>query len=300
MAADSSPPKTWTIGSLIAWAADDFRSRGIENPRLDAEVIVAHALSCTRMQLIIDSQRPLLGDELTNLRELVKRRRAREPVAYLQGHREFYGRPFRVDARVLIPRPDTETLVDVALARTANKSLSMRALDMCTGSGCVGITLARHRPTCTMVLSDVSEAALEVARENAHRLGAHNITLLCGDLFEALSGYVKSVPPALRTFDLITANPPYIPSAEVETLVPDIRSFEPRIALDGGANGLDFVKRIVKEARKYLAPSGVLALEVGDGEAGETADLLQQSGFVDVQKTRDLGRIERVVSGVAP
>lgn len=300
LAADSAPPKSWTIGSLIGWAADDFRARGIENPRLDAEVIVAHALSCTRMQLIIDSQRPLSGDELTHLRELVKRRRAREPVAYLQGHREFYGRAFKVDARVLIPRPDTETLVDVALARTSSKSLSMRALDMCTGSGCVGITLARQRPTSTVVLSDVSAAALDVARENAHRLGAHNVTLLSGDLFDALNGYVPLAPPALRTFDLITANPPYIPSAEVETLVPDIRSFEPRIALDGGTNGLDLVKRIVEQARKYLAPGGVLALEIGDGEADATSELFTQCGFVDVQKTRDLGRIERVVSGIAP
>ncbi len=293
-------PKAWTIGSLITWAADDFRTRGIENPRLDAEVIVAYALSVTRMQLIIDSQRPLSTDELGMLRELVKRRRQREPVAYLQGKREFYGRDFKVDARVLIPRPDTETLVDVALARTADKSLSMRALDLCTGSGCVGITLAKQRPTSSVVLTDLSEDAISVARENAFRLGAYNVTALAGDLFSALADYQKRAPEGLCAFDLITANPPYIPSAEVETLVPDIRSFEPRLALDGGADGLALVERIVAGARKYLVKGGVLAMEVGEGEADKTSEFLERQGFVDIKKTRDLGRIERVVSGVSP
>src|ERR1700729_1650405 len=137
------PPQTWTIDAVIRWASDDFRSRGIDRPRLDAEVLLAHALGTNRTQLIIDSRRPLELDELGRFRDLVKRRRAREPVAYLLGVREFYGRTFRVDKRVLIPRPDTETLVDVALARTQSCSLSMRALDLCTGSGCVAITLAR-------------------------------------------------------------------------------------------------------------------------------------------------------------
>ena len=301
MPADSVPaPKAWTIGSLITWAADDFRTRGIENPRLDAEVIVAYALSVTRMQLIIDSQRPLSADELGMLRELVKRRRQREPVAYLQGKREFYGRDFKVDARVLIPRPDTETLVDVALGRTADKSLSMRALDLCTGSGCVGITLAKQRPTSSVVLSDLSEDAIAVARENAFRLGAYNVTALTGDLFSALTEYQKRAPEALCSFDLITANPPYIPSAEVETLVPDIRSFEPRLALDGGVDGLALVERIVADARKYLVKGGVLAMEIGEGEADKTREFMERHGFVDIRKTRDLGRIERVVSGVSP
>src|SRR5262245_47555531 len=123
----SSESKTWTIGAVVKWAAEDFRARGIESPRLDAELLVAQALGTTRMQLIIDANKPLVGDELSRLRELVKRRRAREPVAYLRGEREFYGRVFRVDQRVLVPRPDTEVLVDVALARTAHCSMSMRA-----------------------------------------------------------------------------------------------------------------------------------------------------------------------------
>src|SRR5271170_6766306 len=169
------PPQIWTIEAVVRWASDDFRARGLDRPRLDAEVLLAHALGTTRMQLVIDAKRPLEPEELVRFRDLVKRRRAREPVAYLVGVREFYGRQFRVDRRVLVPRPDTETLVDVALARTEARSLSMRALDLCTGSGCVAITLARERPTCFVVATDVSADALLIARENALRLGAYNV-----------------------------------------------------------------------------------------------------------------------------
>src|SRR6202453_4423555 len=144
------PPTTWTIEAVIRWASDDFRGRGIFKPRLDAEVLLAHALGTNRTQLVIDAKRPLEPGELARFRDLVKRRRGREPVAYLLGVCEFYGRAFRVDRRVLIPRPDTETLVDVALARTESRSLSMRALDLCTGSGCVAITLSRQQPTASV------------------------------------------------------------------------------------------------------------------------------------------------------
>jgi release factor glutamine methyltransferase len=165
-------PKVWTIGALVKWATDDFRTRGIETARLDAELIVAHALRITRTQVIIDAMRPLAEGELAMLRALVKRRRAHEPIAYLRGEREFYGRTFRVDKRVLVPRPETELLVETALLRTRHVSLSMRQLDLCTGSGCVAITMARQRPTAKVTATDLSKDALDLARENAHRLGA--------------------------------------------------------------------------------------------------------------------------------
>lgn len=288
----SSETKTWTIGAVVKWAADDFRARGIESPRLDAELLVAEALGTTRMQLIIDSQKPLQGEELSRLRELVKRRRAREPVAYLRGEREFYGRVFHVDKRVLIPRPDTETLVDVALGRTADRSMSMRALDLCTGSGCVAVTLARQRPTSKVCGADISPDAVALARENAMRLGAHNAWFVVSDLFAAIDREAR--------FDVITANPPYIPTREVESLDADIRDFEPRIALDGGPDGFTFLRRIVSEAPTYLDRDGVLALEVGAGQAPEVRRLFEERGFRDVQIARDLARIERVVSGVRP
>ncbi len=285
-------PKTWTIGSLVKWATDDFRARGIENPRLDAEVIVAFALGIDRTRVIIESLRPLEAGELALLRDLVKRRRSREPIAYLRGEREFYGRTFRVDSRVLVPRPDTEALVDVALARTAHVSLSMRQLDLCTGSGCVAITMARQRPTSKVLATDLSADALAVAHENAYRLGAYNVGFAQGDLFAAV--------PAGSRFDVITANPPYIPTDEIAGLMPDVRDFEPRAALDGGVDGLDFVRRIVAEAPPFLEPGGVLALEIGAGEAPAVRDLFVEHGYGDVQIERDYGKIERVVSGVRP
>ncbi len=275
---------------MLRWAADDFRARGIESPRLDAELLLGRACSSTRIQMIVDAKRSLLPDELARFRELVKRRRAREPVAYILGEREFHGRAFLVDRRVLIPRPDTETLVDVALDRTRDRSMSMCALDLCAGSGCVAITLARERPTSLVFATDLSEDALTVAKENAMRLGAYNVAFRCGDLFDA-------VDPSWR-FDLVTANPPYVPAGEIAELAPEIREFEPRLALAAGDDGLDLVRRIVAGAPAHLADRAVIALEVGYGEARAAADLLASAGFVDVAIKRDYARIERVVSGV--
>jgi release factor glutamine methyltransferase len=288
---ETSTPTTWTISTVLKWATDDFRGRGINHPRLDAEVLLAFALGATRVQLIVDSSRPLMPPELARFRDLVKRRRAREPVAYLLGEREFYGRPFRVDSRVLIPRPDTETLVDVGLKRTAHLSLSARVLDLCTGSGCVGISLARERPTTSVHATDMDGGALTVARENAQRLGAYRVSFSRGDLYEGLRA-------PFGAFDLIVANPPYIPSPDIAGLELDIRGFEPALALDGGGDGLDTLRRVVLGATPFLARGGALAVEVGAGEADAVAELFARSGFTDVQRTRDYGKIERVVHGV--
>jgi release factor glutamine methyltransferase len=285
------PSPLWTIESLLRWAMDDFRSRGIESPRLDAEVLLAKALATTRIQLIVDAKRPLSPDELARMREMVRRRRTREPVAYILGEREFYGRVFRVDRRVLVPRPDTETLVDVALARTRAVSMSMRALDLCTGSGCVAITLARERPTARVFAADLSEGALAVARDNALRLGAYNVAWHQGDLFAAVAQ-----PPR---FDLVTANPPYIAAGDLASLPPDVRDHEPRLALEGGADGLALVRRVVADApRRLVSPGGVLAVEVGAGQAAAVVELFERAGLSAVEVQRDYGRIERVVSGV--
>jgi release factor glutamine methyltransferase len=287
----TSQPQVWTIETVLRWATDDFRSRGIESPRLDAELLLGRALSSTRIQLIVDAKRALEDHELTRFRELVKRRRAREPVAYILGEREFYGRIFRVDRRVLVPRPDTETLVDAALERTRPLSMSMRALDLCTGSGCVAITLARERPTSLVIATDVSDDALAVARDNSQRLGAYNVAFRRGDLFDAVD--VK------RRFDLVTANPPYIPPGEIASLMPDVRDHEPRLALVAEEDGLALVRRIVTRAAGYLTEAGVLALEVGFGQAPAVRDLFEREGFVDVQVRRDQARVERVVSGAS-
>jgi release factor glutamine methyltransferase len=285
------PSPLWTIESLLRWAMDDFRARGIDSPRLDAEVLLAKALGTTRIQLIVDSKRPLAPDELARMREMVRRRRAREPVAYILGEREFYGRTFRVDRRVLVPRPDTETLVDVALTRTRALSMSLRALDLCTGSGCVAITLGRERPTSSVVGGDISADALDVARDNALRLGAYNVAWRQGDLFAAVALPAR--------FDLITANPPYIAVGDFASLQAEVRDHEPRLALDGGDDGLSLVGRVVAGApARLVSPSGVLAVEVGAGQATAVVELFERAGFAEIEVKRDYARIERVVSGM--
>lgn len=284
--------EAWTIKRVLAWSIDDLKKRGSSSPRLDAELLLGKVTGLSRVQMVIDPERPLQKAELASYKALHQRRRAGEPVAYLLGVREFYGRPFRVDPRVLIPRPDTETLVEVALARTRAVSLCARVLDLCTGSGCVAVSLARERPTTRVLGVDISEGALAVACENALRLGAVNAGFLRSDLFAAL-------PPAAR-FDLITANPPYIPDPEIPELQPDIRDYEPRVALSGGTDGLDLVRRIVTDAPGRLEPGGVLAMEVGAGQAPAVAALFEHAGLQEVTRTRDLGGHERVVSGVRP
>jgi release factor glutamine methyltransferase len=225
------------------------------------------------------------------VRALIKRRRTGEPIAYILGRREFFGLTFRVDRRVLIPRPDTEVLVDVALARTRAKYMFGNMLDLCTGSGSVAIAFAKQRPTWRVSGVDVSPEAIDLAHENSVRLGAvFTTSFFTGDLWAPLE-------PAL-CFDLITANPPYIPSNDVNALDASIRDFEPRAALDGGDDGLALVRRIVSESSARLVPGGVLALEVQFDQSGRVLELFAQAGFGALETKRDYGGHERVVSGV--
>lgn len=282
----------WSIARVLRFASEDFEKRKFASPRLDAELLLAHVLGVDRVRLILDAARPLSEQELQAYRELIKRRRRGEPVAYLRGQREFYGRSFRVDRRVLVPRPETELLVEVALTRTRPRSLYGRALDLCTGSGCVATTFARERRTWRVTGSDISEAALQVARENALRLGAiYNTDFVQGDLFEAVA--------TLARFELITANAPYIPHADIAGLDSDVRDFEPKLALDGGDDGLMLIRRIVEQAPSHLNPGGILVLEVGHDQAPRVADLLQARGFAAVQTQKDYGGHQRIVSGRA-
>jgi release factor glutamine methyltransferase len=282
----------WTIRRVLTWATADFKQRGGSSPRLDAELLLGLALGVNRIALIVDAERPLAKEELARYRALHQRRRAGEPVAYLRGEREFWGRVFRVDARVLVPRPDTEVLVEVALARTASSSLGCRVLDLCTGSGCVAITIARERPTNRVWATDLSEGALAVARENALRLGAPQLAFFHGDLFAGL--------PEDARFELITANPPYIREDELPTLSVDVRAFEPTLALVSGADGLDLMRRLVREAPKHLAPGGVLAVELGCDQGDAVEALFAAAGFVEITRRRDYGGLDRVVSAVFP
>jgi release factor glutamine methyltransferase len=291
--ATSKSDEPWTVERLLRWVTEDLRSRAIDTPRLEAELLLGEALGCDRIRLIVDRDRVLQEDELARLRALVQRRRKREPLAYLRGEREFYGRSFRVDRRVLVPRPDTETLVEVALRRSRGRSMFGRLLDLCTGSGCVAISFARERPTWRIDGTDLSEDALCVARDNAIRLGAlWNVRFRQGDLFGAVD--------PLDRYEVIIANPPYIPRADIEGLAPDIRDHEPRMALDGGPDGLDLIRSIAAGAPGHLVEGGLLAMEIGVEQPDAVRALLKQAGFDDIELDRDLASRPRVVSALLP
>jgi release factor glutamine methyltransferase len=290
--ANGGANEPWTIARVLGFATDDFRKRNNPSPRLDAELLLVNALGVDRVRLVIESDRRLNDEELGLYRALIQRRRTGEPVAYILGRREFYGLSFAVDRRALVPRPDTEILVEVALERTRPRSMYGRALDLCTGTGCVAVAFARARPTWRVTASDVSRDALGLAWENARRHGvAFSLRVAEGDLFAPFAG---------ERFELVTANPPYIPSAELAELAPDIREFEPRLALDGGADGLDVLRAIVAGAARHLEAGGVLALEVGHDQAARVVALLESAGYGDVRVQRDYAGHERVVSAVAP
>jgi release factor glutamine methyltransferase len=281
-------PARWTIMDVVRWTATRFEERGLDTPRLDAELLAGHALGLSRVQLYVQFDRPLEAPELAALRELVKRRQAGEPVAYLTGKKEFWGLELAVDARVLVPRPDTETLVDESLARVPPEAAGAHIADIGTGSGAVAIALAVERREAQVFAVDVSAEALAVARANAERHTAA-VTFLEGDLVTPLAAHAP--------FQLIAANLPYVTSAEIAGLPAEVRA-EPRLALDGGSDGLALVRRLVAEAPPLLAPGGALALEVGAGQTAETRRLMEAAGFTDLRVRRDLGEIDRVVSGV--
>jgi len=270
----------WTPLRLIAWTQDFFAKRAVDAPRLTAELLLAHALSCDRVRLYLDFDKPLGDPELARYRDLVRRRAEGEPTAYLLGRKEFYGRAFRVDARVLVPRPETEHLVEVALAALPEGG---RALDLCTGSGCLAVSLALGRPGATVVATDVSAGALALARENAAALGAE-VEFAAGDLWAAVH-----TGPA---FDVIASNPPYVPAKELAGLPREVRR-EPCIALDGGEDGLAVLRRIVTGAPSRLVPGGTLCLEMHESHAGALPRLCLEAGFARAEARRDLAGLPR-------
>jgi release factor glutamine methyltransferase len=275
-------PELWTPLRLLAWTQDFFAKKGVDAPRLTAELLLAHSLSCDRVRLYLDFDKPLGDPELRRYRELVRRRADGEPTAYLLGRREFYGRPFRVDARVLVPRPETELLVEAALAALPPGG---RALDLGTGSGCVAISLALERAGARVLATDVSEEALAVARENAAALAAE-VEWASGDLWAA-------VHAGAGPFDVIASNPPYIPTKELAGLSREVRR-EPCSALDGGADGLAVLRRIVAGAPARLRPGGTLCLEMHESHVEALPRLCLEAGFAHAEARHDLARLPRL------
>ena len=278
--------EVWRIDTILNWTKQYFGEKGVENPRLDAEVLLSHILRKDRLYLYVNFDQPLEGAELAAFRAAVKKRAARLPVAYITGEKEFMGLDFQVTPAVLIPRPDTEILIEAAL-KTLGSADSPRILDIGTGSGAICISMLVNLPSAEAVTVDISPEAILVAKSNAERHGvSQRLTFCQGDLFNPVKGQV---------FSAILSNPPYIPEADILTLTPEVRQ-EPNLALAGGKDGLDFYRRIIQEGRNYLAPNGFIAMEVGIGQARQVADLAEKSGYFIVSEiVKDYGGIERVV-----
>lgn len=277
--------QVWTIGSILKWSEQYFGSHGAETPRLDAEVLLSYLLGQKRIFLYVHFDQPLTAEELARYREMVKRRAAGDPVAYICGEKEFMGLTFKVTPAVLVPQPDTETLVEAAIERLRGKK-SPRVADICTGSGAIALALAHYLPESSIAATEISPEALSIAKENAESLDLSERVVFCeGDLLAPLSG---------ETFDAIVSNPPYIPSAEIAGLPREVRA-EPKIALDGGADGLDFYRRLVHESAALLKDGGFLAVECGDTQAGAVAEMAVTGGFGRTEIVHDLADKERVV-----
>ena len=307
MKAASQP--AWTIVALLRWTADYLRDKGVLEPRASAEVLLAHVLNLSRLDLYLRYDQPLSPEELARFKSLVVRRRQGEPVAYLTGHKEFWSLDFQVRSGVLIPRPETEILVASALeaARTMiglelegrepqkfarQKKTVLWGLEIGVGSGAVAVALARELPQMAWLALDLSETSLSVARDNARRHGAAD--RLCFVRSDLLSG----LNPGPR-FALLVANLPYVPRAQWEQLPREIRDFEPQQALLGGEDGLELIRALTQEAHRYLRPGGCLALEVGEGQAGEVLELLRQTGaYQGLETLADYQGIKRVLRGM--
>ncbi|MFH1057431.1 MAG: peptide chain release factor N(5)-glutamine methyltransferase [Pseudomonadota bacterium] len=282
--------QTWTIGTLIAWAAEYLAGRGIASPRLNGELLLAHSLGLTRIDLYLRFEQPLTPEELAGFKALILRRRAGEPAAYILGRKEFYGLEFKVGPGVLVPRPETEHLVEEALTRLRREP-EPRLLDLCTGSGAVALAVLANLPEATAVGVDLSPEALGYAQANAAALGLNGrATWRAGDLWDA-------VAPAGGFFPVITANPPYVTEAEWPGLSPEVREFEPRLALVGGDDGLDLVRAIIAGSGAFLRPLGWLLIELGAGQAEAAMALARRAGiFSQVEMVKDLAGIQRVLA----
>lgn len=274
----------WTSLKVLTWTKKFLLSKGVTNARLEAEWLLCAVTGLDRVGLYLQYDKPLNDSELASYRAMVTRRGRREPLQHILGSQEFCGLEYIVNSDVLIPRPDTEVLVAAALKRVPDAAT---VLDIGTGSGCVAISLAKSLANAVVTATDISAAALAVASLNAAKNSAA-IEFLVGSLFD---------PVADRCFDLIVSNPPYIPTAEINHLDQEVRDFDPRAALDGGADGLQIYRQLIPAAVKYLNQGGWLLVEVGIGQAKDVAELFNSTdNYLEADIIRDFGGVERVVA----
>lgn len=279
--------EVWTIGAILKWTGQYFAEKGVENPRLDAEVLLSNILKKERIYLYVEFDKPLLPQELTSFREAIKKRVAKQPVAYILGYKEFMGLEFKVTPAVLIPRPDTEILVEQALKLLSNYE-NPKFVDIGTGSGAIAVSIAKLSPTAvTGVAVDISPEALAVAKENAEKLAvSEKLEFVLGNLCEPLKG---------AKFTALLSNPPYIPNADIASLSPEVKN-EPYLALAGGAEGLDCYIELIQQGRHLLIDGGFMMFEVGINQAQSVAEIARKYDDLEIWEIiKDYGGIDRVV-----
>ncbi len=292
MKSQSEGGRALAVTDLILEGSHRLAQAHVENPRLDAELLIAEAAGVTRASLFAGS---IVLDEETQRRfeALIERRAAREPLAYITGRKEFYSIEFEVAPAVLVPRPETETIVDLALKFAAERP-NCRLLDIGTGCGAIALAVASNAPGVRVVATDISTDALAIAQRNALRLGLESrARFVHADCWDTLDG-----GEPLGRFDIVVSNPPYVCDSEIVRLEPEIRDFEPRVALDGGPDGLDFYRRIAAGLGAHLVDGGAVILEAGKGQADSVAAMLQATGCVDVSVSNDLSGIPRAVHAI--
>lgn len=276
--------KVWDVRAILAWSKGWFEEKGVDSPRLTAELLLAHVLACPRIKLYVDLDRPLEKAELARYKELVQRRAKGEPVQYLVGTQDFYGRTFLCDRRALIPRPETELVAERAL-RHLSKDQPARVLDVGCGTGAIGLTIAAERPLAHVTLTDLSPDAAELARENATKLGvSERVSVLVGDL-------VSHLPD--EPFDVIVANLPYVPDGDRDTLAIHIREHEPHQALFSGADGLDHYRRLVPAISHLVKTGGLVVIEHLEGHLESAPALFDRALWSDVTCERDMAGLPR-------
>lgn len=276
----------WTISSLLNWTVNYFKSKNIQSARLDAEVLLSHVLRQERIYLYVHFDEPMEQDELNKFREYVKKRAQHVPIAYIIGEREFMGLPFKVTKDTLIPRPDTEILVENVL-NNVDKDKEIEIVDIGTGSGAIILSLLVNLPKAQGKTVDISSEAIEVAKENAVNLQVNDrCEFFVGDLFAPLNN---------NKFDVIVSNPPYIPKKDIATLEADVREYEPVSALTDGGDGLSYYRRLLSEGKAYIKENGFIALEIGIYQSEDVKQIAMDNGWKNVKIIKDYAGIDRVV-----
>jgi release factor glutamine methyltransferase len=288
----SNAQEPWTVRRLLDWTKDYFKQKGFPNSLVEAQILLAHTMGCTRIDLYTRTQEEAKDEVRNKFKELIKKRVEGCPVAYLVGYREFHLLTFEVSPAVLIPRPETELLVEQPTNLIKSKPYA-RVLDIGTGSGNIAISLAHVNKSIQVTAIDKSLEALEIAKRNATKQGVGDrVRFLQGDLFSPIGENDK--------FDLIVSNPPYIAHSEFDSLQVDVKNYEPRQALDGGSDGLDFYRKIVPNAKNYLVPNGWLLVEIGFTQEPAVRQIFEANGFVDIKMLRDIAKLPRVIMGRSP